>query len=363
MTENLLERHVRTRDPHIPQQIDALIELAGGGSSENFDLYRELLRSAVQLIAENATRWDAKIATAALSEMVNGFGWLRRFERRRKCSVFGSARTQPGEPDYTLATEIGRRLAQEGFMVITGAGAGAMQAANEGAGPDDSLGFNITLPFEQEPNRVMADRPGLMAFRFFFTRKLFFIKESDAIIVLPGGFGTADELFEALTLMQTGKTPIVPIVLIDHDHSGYWDDWLRFVEGRMRDGGYISKSDTSLYRIAHDAESAIALICRFYSNYHSMRWIDNELRLRIAQPLEPEKIEALNREFADIIKRGAIVQAGPHEEEQDEPELLSMSRLAFEFDRRGYGRLRELIAELNNGALAAHCTTNPLQTR
>lgn len=347
MSENLLDRHVRLTEPALGKTIDLLIELAGGSPSAHADWYRDLLRAASRLISEDASRWDTKIATYTLTEMVRAFGWLKRYERRRKASVFGSARTQPDDPDYALAQEVGRRLVDEGFMVITGAGDGAMRAANEGAGVDDSLGFNIQLPFEQSANVVLADQPGLMEFRFFFIRKLFFVKESDAVIALPGGFGTGDELFEVLTLIQTGKTPIVPVVLVDTPGSGYWEAWREFVEGRLQSGGYISPADSSFYQIVHSAEDALDVICGFYKNYHSARWVNDHLHLRLKQPLAPEAVATLNEEFVDICRSGGFEMTVAASEEADEPELAQMPRLACHFDNHQFGRLRELIDRVN----------------
>ncbi|MBI3058303.1 MAG: TIGR00730 family Rossman fold protein [Deltaproteobacteria bacterium] len=255
---------------------------------------------------------------------------------------------QEEDPYYQMAVRLGRRLAEEGYMVITGAGTGIMQAGHEGAGRDKSFGVNIQLPSAQEPNRFIRGDSKLMTFHFFFTRKLIFVKEADAVVFFPGGYGTHDEAIEALTLAQTGKSQIVPILLVDLPDRGYWKEWEGFVRGRMLNQGFISKEDLNFFKIVEDIEGAIEEIKKFYRNYHSYRFVKQDLVLRSLRPPSPALIESLNRNFRDILTEGEVRETGPLSEEADDPETVSLPRLLVPFNRKSFGRLRKMIDVIND---------------
>ncbi|HEX9445184.1 MAG TPA: TIGR00730 family Rossman fold protein, partial [Candidatus Binatia bacterium] len=265
----------------------------------------------------------------------------------RKVSIFGSARVREDDPYYTMAAEFARRIAEENFMVITGSGEGIMQAGHEGAGKKQSFGVNIKLPFEQSANRFITGDPKNMTFHFFFTRKLIFVKEADAFVFFPGGFGTHDEALEALTLIQTGKTQIVPVVMVDLPGRNYWRDWEAFVKRRLLGDSYISEQDLSFFRIAEDVESAVGEIRRFYRNFHSYRFVKKELVIRLVNPPSPALIDRLNRDFRDILTGGEIRETAPLAEEMDDAAALSYPRILVPFNRRDMGRLRQMIDAIN----------------
>lgn len=347
--DTYLERHWRTSEPALREKIDELLQVSGGADGGNAALYREILWSLMRMVQGNADRWDVKITSTALRELETAFTRLSQFRRRRKVTIFGSARASEDQPPYQLARKVAAMLAADDFMVITGAGPGIMQAANEGAGSDSSIGLNINLPFEQQANPVMRGSPGLLDFNFFFTRKLFFVKEADAVILFPGGFGTLDEAMELLTLVQTGKSPLIPIVLMEEPGGTYWQQWRQFITSGLLENGYISESDLALLDFADDPRAACNVIEHFYSNFHSERWLGNELRLRLNHGLSDATVQAINEDFADICDERGIRLTGEHVDESDEPELRNLSRLALNFNRSDYGRLRELIDAVNDG--------------
>ncbi len=294
---------------------------------------------------EGTTVGDLKIAKAALGEMAEAFRVFRPYRHVRKMTMFGSARTKPDDPIYVLARNLAAKLAGADWMVVTGAGPGIMSAGLEGAGRDHAFGVNIRLPREEEPNAFIAQDPKLVEMRYFFTRKLMLLKESHAYAVLPGGFGTQDEAFELLTLLQTGKAEPAPVVMVETPGGTYWHAWLRFVEDEAIAAGWVSPEDRSLFKVTNTMEETSAEILGFYRNYHSCRWVGDLLVLRVQT--EPSKAELadLNRRFADIIERGSIRATGPFPPERDDhPEL---PRLALRFDRYHYARLRQLIDALN----------------
>ena len=313
-------------------------------------LIQQIHETADKLESEQAALGDLKIMTRALRELRYAFKVYAPYRNRKKITVFGSARTRPEQPDYQVAIELGRRFAQAGWMVVTGAGGGIMQAANEGATREHSMGLNIRLPFEQSANPVIAGDSKLVTFRYFFTRKLMFAKEVDAIALFPGGFGTMDELFELLTLVQTGKRDLLPIVLIDHPGGGYWKSWLAFVEEHLLLRGLISPSDLSLFHIAANTEDAVREVLQFYKVYHSMRFVRERLVLRLQRDISDELLERLNRDFSDILTSGKIERVEPHAHEADEPVTLDLPRLRLHFNRRDAGRLRQLVTALNRSA-------------
>lgn len=347
--ENFLERHWQVDSPELGEKLDELLVLAGGAKSTNAALYREMLWSLVRLIQEDVDRWDAKITSYTLRELERAFTQLRQYRRRRKVTIFGSSRVTSDASESRLAEDLGRLLAGDGFMVITGAGGGIMHAAHRGAGKEHSLGFHITLPFEQAVNPVVAESRGLVEFRFFFTRKLFLAKEADALVIFPGGFGTLDETFELLTLIQTGKSRLIPILFLDVPGGTYWHHWYQFVEAELLKRGYISNHDLALVERLQDAKQAFDRISHFYHNFHSTRRrVDGELRIRMLRALPQAALTRLNQEFSDICSTSGFSLVAAHPDENDEPEIRDFPRLAFRFSGGDYGRLRQLIDFIND---------------
>jgi uncharacterized protein (TIGR00730 family) len=293
---------------------------------------------------------DLKIVNAALKEMRYAFRVFAPYRDVRKVTVFGSARTRPGDADYEQARAFGRRIAEHGWMVVTGAGPGSMEAANEGAGAAKSFGVNIRLPFEAEPNPIVADDPKLMNFKYFFTRKLMFIKEASAFVLLPGGFGTMDEAFELLTLMQTGKSDMHPIVLLDAPGGTYWHDFLEFTKRNLIETGYVGAADLNLFTLTDDVDKAAREIADFYVNYDSMRFVGNRLVLRVKQAPDDDTLQRLSDDFSDIA-HGPIERCEPSPVEVADADVLDRERVCLRFDRMSYGRLRELIDHLNRQRL------------
>jgi uncharacterized protein (TIGR00730 family) len=334
-----------TADETASDLIAKLIELAGG--TPHADIAREIVSAAMKLVEDRASRGDLKIVSAALKELRYAFKVFAPYRHVRKVTIFGSARKEPSDPTYAQAVNFARRIAQEGFMVITGAGPGIMQAGHEGAGREMSFGVNIRLPFEQVANPVIHDDPKLINFKYFFTRKLCFVKESNAIVLFPGGFGTHDEGFEALTLMQTGKGVLMPLIYLEPPGETYWDEWEAYVERQLVRRGMISRDDLQLYSVTEDFERAVREIKAFYSTYHSMRYVRDSLVLRVQRPLADEKLAALNAEFRGILLAGEIEQREPFPEEANEPEIAHLPRLALRFDRHHYGLLRALVDRVN----------------
>ena len=288
---------------------------------------------------------DLKIAKAALAEMAEAFRVFRPYRHIRKLTMFGSARTRPEDPVYVLARTLAARLASADWMVVTGAGPGIMAAGLEGAGREHSFGVNIRLPHEEDANAFIAQDPKLVEMRYFFTRKLMLMKESHAYAVLPGGFGTQDEAFELLTLLQTGKAEPAPVVMVETPGGTYWHAWLRFMEEEAIAAGWVSPDDRALFKVTNTMEEAAEEVLGFYRNYHSCRWVGDLLVLRVQRQPSKAELAELNRRFADIIVRGSMRTASPFPPERDDhPEL---PRLALRFDRWHYSRLRQLIDALN----------------
>lgn len=348
--DDYLSRHFKTSGADLSRTIDELVSLAAPPSSQNLELYREMLVTVVRMAQADRSRWDAKILLQTMREMEHAFGRLDPLKRRRKVTVFGSARTPVEHPLYSLAKSLGAVLARDGLMVITGAGGGIMAAAHEGAGTDNSLGLNITLPFEQHANATVDGTDHLLSFHFFFVRKLFFIKEADALVLFPGGFGTLDEALEVLTLVQTGKSPLVPIVLLDEPGGTYWKDALHFMRHQLEGNRYILPTDMRLMRLVDSAEAAAEEINRFYRNFHSSRWLKDRFVMRMNRLLSDTGLEQVNEQFADLCLHGRFEQQSSCEAERDEPELQGLPRLAFVFNGRDHGRLRELTDYLNDAS-------------
>ena len=348
--DDYLSRHMQTSEVDLSSRVDELVALAAPGNSPNLPLYREMFTTVIHMAQADRNRWDAKIMLQTLREMEHAFGVLEQLKRRRKVTVFGSARTPADHPLYQQARELGALLARRDLMVITGAGGGIMAAAHEGAGSENSLGFNITLPFEQTANATVRGSHQLLSFHFFFLRKLFFVKEADGLVLCPGGFGTLDEALEVLTLIQTGKSPLVPVVLLDQPGGSYWKDALGFIRRQLEGNGYILPTDLNLLHLVHSAEEAVDEIARFYRNFHSSRWLKDRFVIRLNHPLSDAALAQLHDSFAGLYKEGGFVQQPYCEQERDEPELCHLTRLAFAFNGRDYGRLRALLDFVNEPA-------------
>ncbi len=311
------------------------------------ELIAEMHRTVDRLAEDGADRGDIKLLARALRETRHSFRVFAGLRAYRKVIVFGSARCAPGSPSYRQAVAFGREMARSGWMVVTGAGSGIMEAANVGAGQELSAGINILLPFEQVPNRIVAGHTNLVNMKYFFTRKLLFVKEADGVALFPGGFGTLDESFEVLTLVQTGKSRPFPIVFVDEPGGDYWRKVTRFLENEILRRGLISPEDLALFRVTDDASVAAAEILGFYRVFHSMRSVGEELVIRLARPISEAALAGIGREFADILSSGAFRLGGKLPEETDEPALDALPRLIFRFNRREFGRLRMLIDALN----------------
>jgi uncharacterized protein (TIGR00730 family) len=315
-------------------------------------LVQQIKETADKLIRDRASRGDVKLIATALREMRYAFKVFSGYRDRRKVAIFGSARTLPDTPAYREAVEFGRKIAEAGFMVVTGAASGIMEAGNVGAGRDASFGLNILLPFEQSSNPVVRGDQKLMHMRYFFTRKLMFVKEVDAVVLFPGGFGTLDEGFEVLTLVQTGKSQMMPVVLLDEPGGDYWRRWLNFVEEVLLQRGFISPPDPALYRLATNVDEAVREVTTFYRVYHSMRYVKGDLVLRLQRPISDATLERIQSEFTDVLAGGTFSITPALPGEANESQLAHLPRLRFRFDRHGHGRLRMLIDVLNQDGLS-----------
>jgi len=316
------------------------------------DLIDQIKLSADKLATDRTSRGDLKILSRTLRELRYAFKVFTPYRSRRKVTIFGSARTLPQEPTYQQAVLFGRAMAQHNWLVVTGAASGIMEAGHVGAGRENSMGLNIMLPFEQYANPIIAGDSKLVHMKYFFTRKLMFVKECDAVCLLPGGFGTLDEGLEVLTLLQTGKRDMVPVVFLDAPGGEFWTDWQAYVKCRLLGQGMISPDDLSLYKLTDNVEAAVAEILQFFRVYQGMRYVKNKLVLRLKEKPSDELLEAINANFADILSSGRFEITGALPDEKDEPELAHLVRLTFRFNRRSLGRLRQLIDAINRGSIA-----------
>ncbi|HEY7107733.1 MAG TPA: TIGR00730 family Rossman fold protein [Acidimicrobiia bacterium] len=335
----------RTGDPVLDDAVAALVDQVADPAVA--DQVFEAVVSALRLGLDHADRGDLKIANAALKEMRHAFHVFSPYRSARKVAIFGSARTEPDDPLYVQARELAAAVAACDWMVVTGAGPGIMEAGIEGAGPDQAFGVSIRLPFETTTAQFDDADPKLINFRYFFTRKLEFVKESDAFVLLPGGFGTLDEAFELLTLLQTGKAQPAPVVLLDTPGGTYWSTWLAFVREELLRCGYIGPDDLSLVCATDSVERAVDEIMGFYANYDSLRFVEGRLVLRLCRAPSPGEVEELNRDFADIVVRGTIETIDATAAELADDDHVDLARVALWFDRRGWARLRALIDRLN----------------
>jgi hypothetical protein len=332
-------------DLELQRRIQDLIAFKGGGHNEA--QVADLIENALKLLADVKDTGDARVIQAALRELRYAFRLFAPYARVRKVTIFGSARTQPDQVEYQQAVDFGRKIAKAGFMVITGAGPGIMQAGHEGAGSENSFGVNIRLPWEQSANPVIREDKKLVTFKYFFTRKLIFIRHADAIVLFPGGFGTLDEGYEALTLMQTGKSQLMPLVLVDPPGGTYWKTWDKNIREHLLRNQLISPDDLNLYRITDNTDEAVKIITRFYRNFQSTRFVKDLLVIRLRNAPSDSALAALNEDFADIIAGEPIKVIQPTPEEVEGSDNLDLARIAFGFNRHDYGRLRQLIDVLN----------------
>ncbi|HYI44253.1 MAG TPA: TIGR00730 family Rossman fold protein [Actinomycetota bacterium] len=330
-----------------PPELDELFaRYLGHLEGPDADLAREIVFTALKMGEEQVSRLDRKIVNTALKELRHAFRVFAPYKGVRKVSIFGSARTMVGDPAYTAAKEFSRRMAEKGWMVITGAGPGIMEAGHEGAGGEASFGANILLPFEAKPNPVIAQDQKLINFKYFFTRKLTFMKEADAFVLLPGGFGTMDEAFELLTLMQTGKSDLHPVVLLDPPGGDYWSRFDEYVKTELVGRGYVSQDDPLLYRRVDDPDEAVAEIDNFYRVFHSHRVVGRKLILRLNVMPDEDTLAKLSKEFDDILRK-PIEPVDPTSSEVRDQDVPDLPRIALAFDRQSIGRLRVLIDRLN----------------
>lgn len=343
------ETRYRTGDASLDRAVADLVTAAGVQPDD--DLVYELVVSALRLGREAVDRGELKMVNAALKELRYAFSVFDPYSDVRKVSIFGSARITEGSAEYEVARDLGRRMADERWMVITGAGPGIMEAGIEGAGVANSFGVSIILPFESVPSTIHGD-PKLVNFKYFFTRKVIFMKESHGFVLLPGGFGTMDEAFELLTLLQTGRSPLAPIVLLDPPGSTYWESWRHFVETELVGRGLVSPHDLDLVRIAKTVDEAAAELCGFYRTFHSFRTVGRRLVLRLEHEPPADLVARLDHDFADIVTDGSIEVIGATPSERADGDHVDLPRLAFRFDRRSYARLRHLVDTLNQAAPA-----------
>jgi uncharacterized protein (TIGR00730 family) len=311
------------------------------------DMVGEIVANALKLLRDQTNRGDIKLINKSLKELRYALKIFAPYRDVHKVSIFGSARTPEDHADYLAAAEFGKAMVKAGWMVITGAGGGIMAAGHGGAGAEPSFGLAIRLPFEQKTNSFIEHDPKLINFKYFFTRKLMFVRSSNAIALFPGGFGTMDEGFEVLTLVQTGKSVPMPIVFVDQPGGNYWRMWQDYVDKQLLERGLIGPADLALYKITDSVEQAVAEVRRFYSNYHSVRYSRDDLIIRLNKAPDAKQLADIAKRYADINMRGEFRISGPLPVERDEPALAHLPRLIFQFNKREHGRLRMLIDELN----------------
>ena len=321
--------------------MDAVDKLEGG------DVINEMIATSLKLLRDRNTRADLKLLNTSLKELRYSLKVFEPYKETRKISIFGSARTPETAGDYLAAVDFGKRIVERGWMVITGAGGGIMAAGHGGAGAKPSFGLAIRLPFEQATNPFIADDPKLINFKYFFTRKLMFVRSSHAIAVFPGGFGTMDEGFEVLTLIQTGKAPPMPIVFVDHEGSTFWQDWQHYVEKQLLGSKLISPEDLHLYKIYQNVDEAMDEVCNFYRVFNSTRYVRDTLVMRLNHKPSAQQIDEMNRRFGSILVKGKIELTEPLPQEKDEPVLANLPRIKMNFNRREHGILRTMIDYLN----------------
>jgi uncharacterized protein (TIGR00730 family) len=315
--------------------------------AELSELIERLRHASEHLPTEHTAHHDLKLLSRAIRELRKAFTVFEPYRKQKKVTIFGSARTPRDAPAYEQAEVLGRRMVENGWFVVTGAATGIMEAGHRGAGRENSMGLNIMLPFEQESNEIIRGDEKLVTMKYFFTRKLMFVKECDAVVCLPGGFGTLDEALEVLTLIQTGKRELMPVVFLDAPGGHYWRDFLKFVRRNLLDEGMISPDDLSLFLLTESIDETVADVVTFYRVFHSMQYNNDRLMLRLKQKPTERQLATINREFADILTDGEFAFRDAPAGEPNEPEFAALSRLEFHFNRRNHGRLRKLIDWIN----------------
>jgi uncharacterized protein (TIGR00730 family) len=331
----------------IDEIIEKLMETAEGIGRPKY--VREMILASLKAGQEADESADLKLMNTTLKEMRFTSKVFGPYRNVRKVTVFGSARTLPGDPVYEMASLFGKKLAETGYMVITGGGGGIMQAVNEGAGPEHSFGVNIRLPFEEKPNPVSEGNPRFITYKYFFNRKVAFLKEADAVALFPGGFGTLDEAMETLTLVQTGKRNPMPLVLVDDPDRPYWPHLIQFLEEELLARNFICPSDFALFERVCSVDAAVEKIRHFYRRYHSLRYVHGQLVIRLTSPLSPDDIRNLTDQFHDILLPGGrITASGALEAEREDADVMHLPRLVIDFNRKGFGRLRSLIDSIND---------------
>ena len=345
MTQDPRFKNAKHKAAFLQDEINDILDQLG--TKKNRDLLFHLLSVCIDFAENTTDRLDIKIASSALSELQQAFQTFYPFRSTRKVTIFGSARSEDDDPNYLATVSIAKSMTKLGWMIITGAGPGIMAAGIEGAGRENSFGVNIKLPFEQGANLFIQQDPKLVEMKYFFTRKLIFIKESDAFLVLPGGFGTLDEAFELLTLIQTGKAQPAPIVFYEAAQTTYWEDWLEYVDRRLFATGLVSQADRRLFIITKDEDQALDEFSNFYRNYHSSRAVGDLLVIRMKKGPSSSELKAINRDFAKICHSGTIESIPITSAEKGEKDGLELERLALRFDRVSHGELRTLIDRLN----------------
>jgi hypothetical protein len=343
--QNQPGRRVATLGPEWDARVREFV--AEWGANKNPELIEEMIVTALKMARDEMGVADLKLINRSLKEMRYAAKVFAPYAHLRKVAVFGSARIPPDAPEFKVAEQFARRMVENNYMVITGGGDGIMGAAQRGAGRDHSFGLNIRLPFEQRANVIIEGDPKLINFNYFFTRKLNFVKETHAFALFPGGFGTMDETFEVLTLMQTGKARVIPVVLLDRPHGTYWETWMRFLTEHLLKLGFISREDFSMFKIVHDVDQAVDEILQFYKVYNSVRWVGEQLVVRLSRPLTSRAVASLNQQFADLVRKGKIIQGPALSPEKNEPEIWNLPRLVLTPHRRDFGRFRELIDAIN----------------
>jgi len=341
-------RHIRSNsigDPRLDQRIRELVDEIQ--MEKPRELIEEMIVTALKMARDQTSVADLKMLNRALKELRYASRVFAPYRERRKVAVFGSARTAEDAEEFKAAENFGRQMRERGYMIVTGGGDGIMGAAQRGAGREHSFGLNIRLPFEQSANETIDGDKKLMNFNYFFTRKLNFVKETHAIALFPGGFGTMDEGFEVLTLMQTGKARIFPFVLVDKPGGTYWQTWLAFLRGHLLKLGLVSEDDFNFLHHCETVECAVEHIAHFYSNYHSSRWVGGRLVLRLQRPLSQKLVEKMDTEFDDVLASGKFTQGAALPEESGEPDIAQLPRLVFTPRRRNFGRLRAVIDAVN----------------
>ena len=339
-----MHNNYKTNIPEIDDKISSLVN--NHFASENKDFLHQMFTSVAKIGLESSDTGELKLLNCNIKELRYAFRVFSEYLEIRKVVIFGSSRTPENQAEYKMAKEFAQKIAKKNFMVITGAGEGIMEASNKGAGKDKSFGVNILLPVEQKPNKFISNER-LINFKYFFTRKLVFLKESDATVLFPGGFGTLDEGAEVLTLVQTGKSKPRPIIFLEPEGSNFWKEWNNFIKNKLLKNNYISKEDLSLFQVVSNIDQAIEEIENFYSVYHSIRFVKDKTVLRLKKPVPNETLQKINEVFKDILTDGNIEAGLPLKDEVKNNEHVDLPRLIMLFNRKNFGRLMELIRFIN----------------